>query len=237
MERGNSYDDYAAEYAEQVAGLEQAGVEGDPLGLLPCMLDLLGDLDGLHVLDAGCGEGYLSRVLSSQGARVTGVDISPRLVQMACEKNPEGAIEYRVADLSRPMPEYEGYFDIIASRLVLNDVCDYEGFVSTIAAVLKPGGRVVLAMNNPYSYVVRKHISDYFDTGNTHLYRGMAAEGVGVHFYHRTFEEYLDAFLASGLHLTKLVDVPRVASNPNMDTLLPEGYKLPFLMILAFAKS
>jgi 2-polyprenyl-3-methyl-5-hydroxy-6-metoxy-1,4-benzoquinol methylase len=236
MEKTNAYDDYAEEYAKGVAGLEEAGVEGDPLGLLPRLLDLLGHLDGRTVLDAGCGEGYLSRVLSSRGARVTGIDISPRLVRMARQKDPEGTIDYRVADLSKPLPDHEEHFDAVASRLVLNDVYDHEGFIATLSAVLKPGGRLVIAMNNPYSYVVRKHVRDYFDSGGAHLYRGMAAEGIRVHFYHRTLEEYLDAFLAGGLRLLKLVDPPNVASNPRMDTLLPEGYRLPFLMILAFEK-
>jgi 2-polyprenyl-3-methyl-5-hydroxy-6-metoxy-1,4-benzoquinol methylase len=80
------------------------------------MLDLLGNLDGLTILDAGCGEGYLSRVLASRSAKVTGIDVSPRLIQIAREKDPDGAIEYRVGDLSKPLPEYEEHFDAIASR-------------------------------------------------------------------------------------------------------------------------
>jgi 2-polyprenyl-3-methyl-5-hydroxy-6-metoxy-1,4-benzoquinol methylase len=162
------------------------------------MLDLLGNLDGLTILDAGCGEGYLSRVLASRSAKVTGIDVSPRLIQIAREKDPDGAIEYRVGDLSKPLPEYEEHFDAIASRLVLNDVYDYKGFIATLTSVLKPGGRLVVAMNNPYSYVVRKHLSDYFDSGSAYLYRGMAAEGIRVHLCHRTLEEYLDTFLACG---------------------------------------
>jgi hypothetical protein len=39
------------------------------------------------------------------------------------------------------------------------------------------------------------------------------------------------------LRLVKLVDLPDVANNPRMETLLPEGYRLPFLMIMAFEKS
>lgn len=198
MEQTNPYDDYAEEYAKGIASLEEAGVEGEPLGLLPRMLDLLGNLDGLTILDAGCGEGYLSRVLASRSAKVTGIDVSPRLIQIAREKDPDGAIEYRVGDLSKPLPEYEEHFDAIASRLVLNDVYDYKGFIATLTSVLKPGGRLVVAMNNPYSYVVRKHLSDYFDSGSAYLYRGMAAEGIRVHFCHRTLEEYLDTFLACG---------------------------------------
>jgi 2-polyprenyl-3-methyl-5-hydroxy-6-metoxy-1,4-benzoquinol methylase len=162
------------------------------------MLDLLGNLHGLTILDAGCGEGYLSRVLASRSAKVTGIDVSPRLIQIAREKDPDGAIEYRVGDLSKPLPEYEEHFDAIASLLVLNDVYDYKGFIATLTSVLKPGGRLVVAMKYPYSYVVRKHLSDYFESGSAYLYWGMAAEGIRVHFCHRSLEEYLDTFLACG---------------------------------------
>jgi hypothetical protein len=105
--------------------------------------------------------------------------------------------------------------------------------------VLKPGGRLVLAMNNPYSYVVRKHVPDYFASGAAYPYRGMVAQGLKLHFYHRTLEQYLDAFLGCGLRLTKLVDLATVVNNAHqapIDILLPEGYTFPYFMILAFAK-
>src|SRR6266699_1372752 len=58
------------------------------------------------VLDAGCGEGYLSRILAHRGANVTGIDISTRLVEIGRAKDPEGQITYQVADLSQPLPAY-----------------------------------------------------------------------------------------------------------------------------------
>lgn len=230
------YDEYADEYAASVAGADLRPPEEDALGILPRLLPLLGDVRGLPVLDAGCGEGYLSRILARRGARVTGVDLSPRLIELARRQHPDLGVEYRVADLCRPLPELGGRFDVVASRFVLNDAYDHEGYIATLHSALRPGGRLALALNNPYSYVVRRHLADYFATGGAHPYRGMAREGIGVHFYHRTLEQYLDAFLAVGLRLTKLVDLPRVASNPNLDTLLPEGARFPFLMILAFEK-
>lgn len=231
-----AYDDCAAAYAEQVAWRERAGVAGDPLGIAPRLLELLGDLSGRTVLDAGCGEGYLARILAARGARVVGIDVSPRLIALARARDPEGVIEYRVADLSGPLPECAGRFDAVASFLVLNDVADYHGFVATLAAVLKPAGRLVVALNNPYSYVVRKHLPDYFDSGAARPYRGMAAGGAGVHFYQRTLEAYLDAFLAAGLRLTKLVDLDTVVNSAHMDTLLPEGYRFPYFMLLRLVK-
>ncbi len=161
----SDYDDYGSEYAAYVTRRARAGVEGDSLGILPHLLDLLGDLAGRRVLDAGCGEGYLARVLAARGARVTGIDLSPRLIALAREQDPRGEIAYRVADLSAPLPAEVGRFDAIGSSLVLNDVADYRGFAATLAAALEPGGRLVLAFNSPYGAVIRKHVADYFDSG------------------------------------------------------------------------
>ena len=49
------------------------------------MLAMLGDVQGIGVCDLGCGEGYLSRILASRGALVTGVDISQILLRHARE--------------------------------------------------------------------------------------------------------------------------------------------------------
>jgi 2-polyprenyl-3-methyl-5-hydroxy-6-metoxy-1,4-benzoquinol methylase len=200
------YDDFASQYAALVAAREEAGIENDPI--MPHFLRLLGDVAGLTALDAGCGEGYLSRILARQRASVTGIDISPRLIQIARTRDPEGKITYQVADLSRPLPAYQGRFDLAISLFVLNDVYDYQGFLTTLGAVLKHGGRLVLAMNNPYSHVVRNHLTNYFDSGRAFPYRGMAEEGVKVHFYQRTLEEYLDACFTAGFQLQRLVDIP-----------------------------
>ena len=230
-----TYDDYAEAYAASVASREQAGE--DPMGILPVLLALLGDLAGRRALDAGCGEGYLARVMARRGAHVTGADISPRLIRVARDKDPGGSIDYRVADLSRPCPDLDGRFDVVGSYLALNDVADYRGFITTVARALRSGGRAVLSLNNPYAYVVRKGLANYFATATMHL-SGLAAAGIHVHFYHRTLPEYLDAFLEAGLHLTRLVDVdlPRIAAKRAAGELVTEGEQLPYFVVLAFRK-
>jgi len=203
-------------------------------GILPLLLDLLGDVGGKAVLDAGCGEGYLARILAARGARVTGIDLSPRLVALARERDTAGGIDYRVADLARPLPDLAGRFDRIGSYLALNDVADHRGFAATLAALARPGGRAGLALNNPYSLVVRGHITDYFASGSRGVYGGMtAALGGEIGYYHRTLEDYLDAFLAAGWRLAKLADVPAA---PRDDSPLPPGSRFPFFTILAFDK-
>ena len=233
----DAYDDFASQYAEMVAVREEAGIENEPI--MPQFLKILGDISGLTVLDAGCGEGYLSRILARLGANVTGIDISMRLIQIARTKDPEGMITYQVANLSQPLPVYQQHFDLVVSHFVLNDVYDYQGFLTTLGAVTRPGGRLMFSINNPYSFVVRSHITNYFDTGKAFSYRGMAATGVKVHFYHRTLAQYLDASFVAGLQLQRLVDIPTPEGTFKRlpDTLIPAGYHFPFFMILSFMKS
>jgi SAM-dependent methyltransferase len=233
------------EYEAYTAQREPDGVAGpDPMGLLPHLLALLGDVAGEAALDAGCGQGYLARVLAARGARVTGIDLSPRLVALARAKDPQGAIANRVADLSRPLPDLAGRFARIGSYLVLNDVEDYRGFAATLAQVLAPGGRLALALNNPYAAVVRKGLPDYFASGSVHP-SGLAGVGVPVPFYHRPLTDYLDAFLDAGLRLTRLVDVDhpgvaaeRAAGRPPgaLGSRFTARHQLPWFMVLAFTK-
>jgi 2-polyprenyl-3-methyl-5-hydroxy-6-metoxy-1,4-benzoquinol methylase len=104
---------------------EQSGWTATRSACFPTLLELLGDITGCQVLDAGCGAGYLTRVLAARQARVTGIDVSPRLIDLARGKDPAGDIDYRVADPTRPVPGIAGRFDAAASYLVLNDVPDY----------------------------------------------------------------------------------------------------------------
>ena len=63
--------------------------DGDPHRIVllnPVLLNLLGSVKGKRVLDAGCGEGYLSRKLDRLGAEVTGVDFSSEMLAMARER-------------------------------------------------------------------------------------------------------------------------------------------------------
>ncbi len=152
----SDYDTFADELAAYTAARERGGRAGDPL--LRRLLELLGDVSGRRVLDAGCGDGYLARALAERGARVTDVDLGPRLIELARGRDPDRAIEYRVADLSQPLPGEAGTFDAAASFLSLNDVDDYRGFVATIAGLLKPGGRLVVAFNSPYGAVVSARV-------------------------------------------------------------------------------
>lgn len=117
----------------------------------PALFPLIGDIRGKCVFDAGCGTGYLCRLLAERGACVTGVDLSKRFIEIAQEyekKKPLG-ITYHHADLGcMPQLKTES-FDLAVSVYVLCDVRDYSKAIKEIARTLKPRGRFIFLIEHP----------------------------------------------------------------------------------------
>lgn len=227
----NPWDTYAEDYAQEI---ERRGpLRADTNAMVASLLALLGDIREKDVLDAATGNGPLARLFLDQGARVTGLDLSSRLIGQAQAMDPHQTIRYAVADLSLPQPDYTERFDAIGSYLALNDVENHHGFARALAQMAKPGAPIALAFNNPYSAVIREHVTDYAASGTIARYGGMWQRGIRATYVHRTLEDILDAFLAADLVLAKLVDIPDTQDH---DWLLPLGTRFPMYMVLGFRK-
>nr|WP_130859859.1 methyltransferase domain-containing protein [Gracilibacillus phocaeensis] len=74
------WDRFADQYAKTHAA--HGDIHKEVL-LNPVLFKLLGDVKGKRILDAGCGEGYLSRKLAQSGAKVTAVDYAERMLEIA----------------------------------------------------------------------------------------------------------------------------------------------------------
>ena len=117
----------------------------------PAQLDVCGDVTGRRPLDVGCGAGYFAREMATRGARVTGVDLSPRMLEHARQleaATPLG-IDYREMDAEAIDGAFAEPFDVVTSCLVLQDVPRPEAALRAMHAVLRPGGRAVLSMAHP----------------------------------------------------------------------------------------
>ena len=224
----NTYDEYAEEYSAMVS---QIDIDRDPI--LSVFLETVGDVDGLQALDAGCGEGLISRILADRGAQVSAIDICAPLVEKAKDQDQAESIDYAVMDLSTVQPDLENRFDLVTANYVLNDVPDHVGFISTIGRACRAGGRAVLSINNPYSAVRRSKASCYFAIGERTVYQGLSKVGIEVYYYHRTLEEYVEVFRKSGFLLSALRDIRPTPDNQSLEL----WNEVPALMVLEFLKT
>jgi toxoflavin synthase len=111
------------------------------------LLNLIGAPTGLAVLDLACGEGFYTRMLRQKGAaRVTGVDLSEGMIDLARKQEREHrlGIDYIVGD-ARDLDLTEKC-DLVVAAYLLNYAQDrsaLQAMCDGIAACLKPGGRFV----------------------------------------------------------------------------------------------
>jgi 2-polyprenyl-3-methyl-5-hydroxy-6-metoxy-1,4-benzoquinol methylase len=146
----------------------------------PVLLGMLGDVGGKRVLDAGCGNGYFSRMLARRGARVTGVEPASSLFEFAAgrERAEPLGIRYVQADLcglDRPGPAADlgGHFDAVVASMVLPAVPDWASAMRACVHQLRPGGRFIFSVNHPCfeqlaaswrehgAYQVSEYLADY----------------------------------------------------------------------------
>ncbi len=106
-------------------------------------------LDGLSLVDIGCGGGVLSEPLARLGAEVTGLDPAPTNIAVArahAEKNGL-SIDYREETIEAVV-EAGKRFDIVLAMEVVEHVADVEAFVAACCAAVKPDGLLVMATLN-----------------------------------------------------------------------------------------
>lgn len=199
--------------------------DSEPLALLP------GDLRGLRILDLACGYGTASRHLARREARVTGIDISARLLSRAREleaQEPLG-IWYLQADAAST-DWWDGVpYDGVLCNMALMDIDDLDGTISTVAAVLAPGGWFTCSVFHP-CYPGGPEgswsgLPSWSPEGGYACEGRWSTGGEGVRgragVVHRRLSTYLNAILNAGLVLEELAE---------------QGSSVPVILIARFRR-
>ncbi|MDR0524045.1 MAG: ubiquinone/menaquinone biosynthesis methyltransferase [Candidatus Methanoplasma sp.] len=123
------------------------------------MMRLAGDVRSKRCLDVGTGTGEIALMLAGEGGEVTGVDITPRMLEAAREKaaarGPPAGVRFELGD-ALDLPYGDGSFDVVTSGYMLRNVTDIQRSIDEMHRVLAPGGRVVVAeLCKPDNRVVR----------------------------------------------------------------------------------
>ncbi|MGP4018998.1 class I SAM-dependent methyltransferase [Saccharopolyspora sp. 5N708] len=150
------YEAFADEFAEHAEnGLYNAHYDR------PACLSLLGEVSGKRVLDAASGPGFYAEELVARGARVTGCDLSARMVELAATRVPSA--EFRVHDLAEPLDWLpDASVDLVLFALAVEYLDDRLAALREMRRVLRPGGALVMSRMHPTGDWLR-HGGNYFE--------------------------------------------------------------------------
>lgn len=118
--------------------------------------ELLGPVEGRHILDCGCGAGDLALELTRDGARVTGFDLSPESVRLmgARAARLQVPAPLGLVSVMETMPFPDATFDAVVGKSILHHV-DVAASLREVHRVLKPGGNAVFIENQVTNPVLR----------------------------------------------------------------------------------
>jgi SAM-dependent methyltransferase len=201
--------------------------------LNPAIFQLLGDVLGRHILDAGCGQGYLSRLLARQGARVTGVEPTSVFFDYALAREaaePLG-ITYLQRDLS-VLHEFVNAFDAAIANMVFIDIPDYESAMRNCVRALKPGGTFVVSLGHPCfeepgeNWPGKRYVAvrEYFEESVTPQRYGFD--------FHRTLSTYLNLLIDLGCTIRRVLE-PQLSPEAAQEIGNDRDVHVPSFIIIA----
>jgi len=182
----------------------------------PASFKLIGDVKGRIALDLACGEGYNTRILARKGAKVTGIDFSEKLTELARreETKEKLGICYHVLDATDLEEFSNNHFDLVTCFMSLQDIENYRKATSEVARVLKNWGRFVFSVPHPCFETI---IEDGNRVSATRRYFGAVKYTIQWKMerlvkpfrttsFHRTLTDYFDALSESRLFVSRLIE-------------------------------
>lgn len=215
--------------------------------------DLLGDLQGKRVLDAGCGGGQTCIALARQGALVAGVDSSTAQLEYARTlAAQEGfAVPFHHSDITDLGALADGGWNLVLSIAVLHYLAEPAAAIRESARALAPGGHFLVSVDHPLRSLFYDHEEEEWSVVPMcdYLPASVAERGadwrypdtqIALTTWHHTVEEWVSMIIDAGLRLTALHEPP--TPDDLLDELWPEDdalaplRHLPHTLILVAQK-
>jgi 2-polyprenyl-6-hydroxyphenyl methylase/3-demethylubiquinone-9 3-methyltransferase len=121
-------------------------------------IDDIASLNSKHVLDVGCGGGILAESMVQKGAKVTGIDLAEKSINVAKLHSMESGVvvDYQVIAVEKLAETHPESFDVVTCLEMLEHVPDPASVVHACAKLVKPNGHVFFSTinRNPKAYLL-----------------------------------------------------------------------------------
>jgi SAM-dependent methyltransferase len=206
----------------------------------PALLEELGLVSGLRVLDLGCGDAQIGRELLNAGAaRYLGIDGSAQMID-AARRILQGTTGEAILCDIEDLAETPGSFDLVLSRMALHYIADLGAALRACRVCLAPGGRLVFTVVHPIitSHDARESstearqnwvVDDYFSTGP----REQQWLGTSTVWHHRTIEDYVTELRNACFALTSLRECAPHREQFDDDAEFQRRRRIPLMLLLA----
>lgn len=211
----------------------------------PAIRSLLPDLNGMTVLDLGCGFGENCLYFIEQGAKkVIGIDISEKMLKVAEKENLNSRITYMQLDMN-DIDVIKEKFDIIYSSLAFHYVNDFQKLLTNIRILLRENGMLIFSQEHPLTTAHKKgerwtkdedgeylyyNLSNYMESGERRVNWFID----DVIKYHRSFSEIVNELNESGFRIDRMVEpLPSKQDLELIPTMKKDIHKPNFLIIRA----
>jgi 2-polyprenyl-3-methyl-5-hydroxy-6-metoxy-1,4-benzoquinol methylase len=176
---------------------------------------LLGNVQGLRILEVGCGGGQCSIAFARQGATCAGIDLSD--AQLAFARKLAAAhdvdIPFHQGSVEDLSAFASGAWDVVFSAYAFQYVEHLQVALDECARVLKPNGRLIISLDHPFRDCFFDEADDdltiyasrsYYDTTPMHWTFGDTR--VPMVSYHRTFAQWFAALHQAGFAVQQLLE-------------------------------
>lgn len=198
------------------------------------------------ILDAACGQGWLSQKLQSLSPNIYACDISESLIKEAKAKNSN--INFSVVDLTKPLPYENNFFDLVIWNLGIHDILEPKIVFQNFHLSLKPQGTLILTITNPYySYPVgqwKRGLKKFLPFSKPTLkisaynyFKKNPAFCWGQNFknYFHTLPEIINLGLSTDFQLININEITSDKDSKTFDRNY-QLYRFPMMLTLVFKK-
>lgn len=182
----------------------------------PSLQKMIGTVQGMTILDLGCGPGIYAEYLLQQGAKhVTCIDASEAMLECVRERCGNRVKAY-VHDLSLGLPQEEACsFDLVISPLVLHYLEDLNPLFKDIHRILKPKASCIFSTHHPFADFKDSLSGNYFQQEQLNTTWNTISTPLDVTYYRRSLTDLTSAITRNGLAITQLSEVQHLKRSKN----------------------